>query len=518
RRVDESVQLAQTLAADPLLAYPSSGQETRDVRLKYYHRLSPILEDLTLLDMNGEVLASSRNAYTGKWTDSNAFLRASQGSIAISTPVLADGSPTLSFITAAPVSYQETGAWAVLAIQLPLFYFTDQLDSMQIGATGRAFLLEPGGARLEPGVMDGPLAPWSAPAAAQVMARTDGVLQGQDKGTALVYAIASIPLNNGEDVYRVVLQAPASEAYADLQRISRLFLIVGAGLVALVTLGAAVVAGLITKPVQQITRGARELSRGNLDYRVHVRDRTELGELASTFNSMAADLESRMAELQDSRRRLVSVQEGVRREIAERLHGPVQTQLLVLWHSLGEADRLLEEGQREEAAALIRQARDGLQQMQDREIRGLSHRLHPSIVRMGLSPAMRSLCERFGKLAPVTFSPDDQLVASEKEDPNLLPGDLRLVLYRIAEEALNNVVKHSGATEARVSLTYSPHERVGLTVEDNGRGLAAEDAKDGLGLLSMRDYAESQGGSCQVEGRSGGGTVVRVSLPLGGPG
>jgi signal transduction histidine kinase len=162
--------------------------------------------------------------------------------------------------------------------------------------------------------------------------------------------------------------------------------------------------------------------------------------------------------------------------------------------------------------------RDELQQVQDSEIRGLSHRLHPSIVRMGLSPAMRSLCDRIGKLTPVALSLDEKLVTSEKEDPNVLPSELRLVLYRIAEEALNNVVKHSRATEAKVSLAYSPHERIELTVEDNGKGLSAGNAKGGLGLLSMRDYAESQGGSCEVRDRASGGTVVGVSLPLGGPG
>ncbi len=516
QRVGESLDLTKTLAADAALSNPRTGQETRETRLKYYYSLSPFVEGLTLIDATGPAVASTDSTTLVDWSDRQVFRDALSGSASISPPFLSSSEPpAFSVVAAAPVRHQGIGQpWAVLAVQLPLAYFTGPVEAVSVEETGFGFMVDSTGQKLQPGPQAGPIQRWHSPAASGLIAQGQGVRVSQESGQGRVYAVATVPGMVGADRWLVVLQVPASEAYGDLKDISRLFLIVGIGLIALISIAALAMATLVSGPVLQVARAARELRGGNLSYRVRVHDSTELGELARAFNSMASELEARMAEIQESRRRIVTVQEGVRRDIAEQLHGPVQTQLLVLWHLLGETGKLLGAGKQAEAAQLLNQVRGELQRLQDKEIRGLSHRLHPSIVRVGVSASMRSLRDQFGKLMPVKLTLDEMLVSSEKERPALLPPELRLVLYRVAEEALNNVVKHAEATEASVTVEYQAGERVTLTVADNGKGIPPGAAEEGLGLRTMRDYAEALRGTCEVTGRPGAGTTVRVTLPL----
>ena len=99
-------------------------------------------------------------------------------------------------------------------------------------------------------------------------------------------------------------------------------------------------------------------------------------------------------ELNRSRFRMASAEEGLRKEIAEMLHGKVQTSLLVAWHRLGECEGLLEKDP-SEAKALLQEIREELDRIREREVREASHSLHPSVIRVGLLPAVRTLLESF---------------------------------------------------------------------------------------------------------------------------
>jgi len=102
------------------------------------------------------------------------------------------------------------------------------------------------------------------------------------------------------------------------------------------------------------------------------------------------------------------------------------------------------------------------------------------------------------------------------QSPDLTP-EVRLSLYRIAQEALHNVVRHAGADEAVVRLETTD-EVVRLTIRDNGAGFDPEEAirPTSLGLLSMQERAESIGATLTVVSRPGGGTAVIVERPNSG--
>jgi signal transduction histidine kinase len=108
-------------------------------------------------------------------------------------------------------------------------------------------------------------------------------------------------------------------------------------------------------------------------------------------------------------------------------------------------------------------------------------------------------------------------VSVEVEHDERLPLDIEESLYRIAQEALHNVVKHANARHARIVLKRAGRE-LRLVVEDDGIGFDPRLAPRGhLGLVGMRQRAERMGGDLDIAPRPGGGSRVRVSLPLARP-
>jgi two-component system sensor histidine kinase UhpB len=100
-------------------------------------------------------------------------------------------------------------------------------------------------------------------------------------------------------------------------------------------------------------------------------------------------------------------------------------------------------------------------------------------------------------------------------DPTLgvLPPDVQVVIYRVAQEALVNAARHSGATRIEVSLE-NHGATVTLLVTDNGSGFAFADESKGLGLSGMRERALLVGGTLQIDSRPGKGTTVKLEVPI----
>jgi len=150
------------------------------------------------------------------------------------------------------------------------------------------------------------------------------------------------------------------------------------------------------------------------------------------------------------------------------------------------------------------------------EIRRVSQNLMPSeLVDLGLEPALRTLCREFKERAGVQVT-----LKAGPALPDIAP-ELALALFRIAQEALNNVGKHSRATLAAVILSRKGKEIL-LSVSDNGIGFAPggsrQQAGSGIGLGSMRERAELAGGSIELHSTPGAGTTLDVRVPLSGPG
>ena len=220
-----------------------------------------------------------------------------------------------------------------------------------------------------------------------------------------------------------------------------------------------------------------------------------------------------MDELRESRHRIVLAHEQTRKEIAGLLHGRVQSRMVVLGHRLRQCQERLRDVPGGVAESLEEVSRL-LGEIRDQELRSISRQLFPSIIRTGLPSALNSLADRFQPICSVRVVADDAISGMESRGRPGLDESLRIGLYRVAEEALTNVAKYSGAACASVTLSLAASQDVVLVIRDDGRGFKSSRSSAGHGILSMEDYVTALGGTLKVDSTPGMGTTVRASVPL----
>ena len=223
--------------------------------------------------------------------------------------------------------------------------------------------------------------------------------------------------------------------------------------------------------------------------------------LAETHNRL--DLERLSA-------RLVEAQEQERRSLARELHDEVGQALTAIKMAVGVALRM--PGTHPRAHAALEEAR-GLAETTLQGVRDLSQLLHPSMLDdFGLPETLAAYLRNFSKRTGI------RAYFTHDEVEDRMPPDVEVCLYRIVQEALTNVARHSGALSCAVSLRRSG-DQVQLVVDDSGRGMAdaagGADARRGLGLMGMRERAQSLAGRFTLENRPEGGTRIVVTLPVG---
>jgi two-component system sensor histidine kinase UhpB len=228
--------------------------------------------------------------------------------------------------------------------------------------------------------------------------------------------------------------------------------------------------------------------------------------LAAFIVALVISQRRRLAEERVHAQRVLAAQEEERARVARELHDDALQRIAMIRHELGEA---AQHGSPEMAHRL-----DGVSgELQDLGVvlRTAAHQLHPSVVeKAGLAHALVALAEEFGRTAGLTVRVTVPPVLAP------LPPALALAGYRIAQEALRNIVKHAGVLEADLSLEVAG-EGVTIRIADAGRGFdtAASRPEDGLGLIAMRQRAVGTGGKIVLAPRPGGGTLVTAVLPLG---
>jgi signal transduction histidine kinase len=144
------------------------------------------------------------------------------------------------------------------------------------------------------------------------------------------------------------------------------------------------------------------------------------------------------------------------------------------------------------------------------ELRNLSHELRPTVLdRLGLLPALQYLAESVARRAGIR-------IEVTGEEAGRLPSEVETTLYRIAQEALNNVVRHARAKRASIELQVGL-EQVSCAIRDNGIGFAPERMHkgDGLGLTGISERLQALGGSLHIASKPKRGTVLRADIPRG---
>ena len=210
---------------------------------------------------------------------------------------------------------------------------------------------------------------------------------------------------------------------------------------------------------------------------------------------LAAAVRSQLAEVRDSRGRIVAAADDERRRIERDLHDGAQQRLVTLSVSLGlEASRA-----DEPTADVLVRAQDEVEQA-IADLRELARGIHPTLLRdEGLGSAVQALARR----APLP-------VAVECTVRDRLPEHVELAAYFVVSEALTNVVKHASANEASVRLE---HASASLLVAISDDGLGGARVVPGSGLAGLRDRLDALDAELVVESARQGGTTIRAELP-----
>jgi signal transduction histidine kinase len=231
---------------------------------------------------------------------------------------------------------------------------------------------------------------------------------------------------------------------------------------------------------------------------------TNLDQLQQAQDSLRASQERHRS----LSRQLVMLQEKERRDLARELHDRVGQNLTAMRINMGLIGTRLDEHD----DALIRARNEDSLQIMDatfEAMRNVMYDLRPPMLdEFGLAAPMEWYAKQFSERTGIRV----ELHTGEgwRRDP-----EIEIALFRITQEALNNVARHSHAKSVRVELRDSPEETV-LTVEDDGVGLDPERdrlEKTGYGLITMRERAEAVGGSFETNSEKGWGTRITVKVP-----
>ena len=265
----------------------------------------------------------------------------------------------------------------------------------------------------------------------------------------------------------------------------------------------------ITRPIIQLKEAAMKVGMGEYDIDIPVRSNDEIGALTQAFNSMSVQIKEKTRELQSERtgrlRSVIDAEEKERQRLSREIHDGIGQSLVA--HKLRLESLLYMNDP--EIKDQIRVLKDQFNITID-EIRRISNNLMPSVLEVfGITLALKNICDETEEHGDVEILFQ---TTGEMEDINT---KTKTYLYRIAQEALNNILKHSGAKEVTFTLSRSK-DILTFILRDDGKGFDVEDAATGKGngLHNMRERVALMQGTINIQSSAGEGTTIIINVPV----
>jgi signal transduction histidine kinase len=270
-----------------------------------------------------------------------------------------------------------------------------------------------------------------------------------------------------------------------------------------------VISKKITQPINKLKEAALKVGKGQYDIDIPVRSNDEIGSLTEAFNAMSVQIKEKTRELQSERsgrlRSVIDAEEKERQRLSREIHDGIGQSLIA--HKLRLESLLYMNDP--EIKDQIRLLKDQFNVTID-EVRRISNNLMPSVLEVfGITLALKNLCEETEEhgFLEILFQ-----TTGELEEINT---KTKTYLYRIAQEALNNILKHSEAKEVTFTLSRSK-DIITFILRDDGKGFDVEDAayEKGNGLHNMRERVALMQGTINILSSPGEGTTLIINVPV----
>jgi two-component system sensor histidine kinase UhpB len=268
---------------------------------------------------------------------------------------------------------------------------------------------------------------------------------------------------------------------------------------------------LVIKKIHSFVEATSSFGRGDFKKAIQIRGDDEIKRLADSFNQMASTLMEKMVLERKYLSRIIETQESERKRISRELHDEIGQGLTAIKFCLDRMDKQLPPS--------FPQVREGLSEAKSLSnqmltaMRQLSMDLRPTMLDdVGLIPTLRWYIQNFSNRLNI-FSSFQAIGVQEK-----LPPQIETAFYRIIQEALNNIAKHSGANRVEVHLERRD-ATLSVSISDNGRGfdlgkmLRLESPERGFGILGMRERVSLLGGEMDIQSRAESGTFIYIEVP-----
>jgi signal transduction histidine kinase len=265
----------------------------------------------------------------------------------------------------------------------------------------------------------------------------------------------------------------------------------------------------ITGPIIELKDATIRVGKGDLDTVLNIKSNDELGELTENFNLMTSQLKAQQAELKERETRMFSSfidgQEDERQRLSRELHDGLGQMIIA---TKLKTETIMNSGNSitSDSTARLRTMFDSLVD----EVRSISNNLMPAVLQeFGIEIALNQVCKEIENHSSIKIIFDSQITTRE------IDKRTATYVFRIAQEALNNAVKHSGASEVIVTLIGN-EKMVNLLVQDDGIGINLEEPcnQNGRGLNSMCERVKLLNGMIDISKGENFGTIVSVKIPL----
>jgi signal transduction histidine kinase len=270
----------------------------------------------------------------------------------------------------------------------------------------------------------------------------------------------------------------------------------------------------VTDPIQNLVTQTRQVTAGDYNAQVTLSRIKEIRELGMAFNEMVEQIRKYRAGVRQYVADITRSQEDERRRIARELHDDTVQSLI----AIGQRIELIKEMLDDPA-----EARTRLSELRTMvtgaiaSVRQFSRDLRPlTLEDLGLVAAMQYLVNQLSQSEGVEVKLDVE------GEPDGLSPDMEVAIYRILQEALNNIRRHAQATEVNVTAEFTPEE-IYLTVEDNGRGFVVPESitdfasAGSFGMMGLQERAQLFGGDVTLESQPYEGTTVRLVMQRHAP-